>query len=227
MSTETQEMMYSHKRQQYLVDQGYAFKILNAADLDWKSFPQTVYVTEAEQRELLTLTLEADDSAEVRAWACCCARSAPHLLRQREERASLREEAGAVARTSQQAQPAKRRQGALGACGTCCGGVASLTLACATHARRAQRCCPVVGGRPTRSFRQGESEGRWYGTCGSAAGRSPSRATTNESVLLCSVDSLNLIARREKRTFRPTLQLDSPANEHREPSNACMPLVGT
>lgn len=60
MSKDTNEMFYSQKRQQFLVDQGYAFKVvthlagIEEADLHFK--------TTQEQKELLKLILLSTDS---------------------------------------------------------------------------------------------------------------------------------------------------------------------
>ncbi len=60
VSTDTQEMFYSSKRQQFLIDQGYAFKVIthlegmNKADLHFS--------TKKEQLELLAAVLAADES---------------------------------------------------------------------------------------------------------------------------------------------------------------------
>lgn len=54
-------MFYSTKRQQFLIDQGYAFKVITHLDgLD--TLPELVYKTRNEQIELLSSVLLANDS---------------------------------------------------------------------------------------------------------------------------------------------------------------------
>ncbi|KAM5360587.1 hypothetical protein ACJZ2D_013664 [Fusarium nematophilum] len=56
VSKDTQEMYYSYKRQAFLVDQGYAFKVITQlAGID--QMPGLAFATAAEQRELLQRTL--------------------------------------------------------------------------------------------------------------------------------------------------------------------------
>ncbi|EDU44076.1 SSL2 DNA or RNA helicase of superfamily II [Pyrenophora tritici-repentis] len=66
VSKDTDEMYYSSKRQAFLVDQGYAFKVITRLEgLD--SFPQLAFATPQERRELLTdvvLAKEEDAKAE-------------------------------------------------------------------------------------------------------------------------------------------------------------------
>lgn len=52
-------MYYSTKRQQYLIDQGYAFKVVT--DLPHKDDPTIFYTKAEEQMELLTKILAVDD----------------------------------------------------------------------------------------------------------------------------------------------------------------------
>eukprot|EP00186_Timspurckia_oligopyrenoides_P004765 CAMPEP_0182443506 /NCGR_PEP_ID=MMETSP1172-20130603/2223_1 /TAXON_ID=708627 /ORGANISM="Timspurckia oligopyrenoides, Strain CCMP3278" /LENGTH=909 /DNA_ID=CAMNT_0024638811 /DNA_START=55 /DNA_END=2784 /DNA_ORIENTATION=+ len=61
VSSDTQEMYYSSKRQQFLVDQGYAFKVITHLD-GMDSVPDLEYTTREEQLELLQQVLIADDS---------------------------------------------------------------------------------------------------------------------------------------------------------------------
>ena len=71
VSKDTQEMFYSTKRQQFLIDQGYAFKVITHLDgLD--TLPELVYNSRDEQIELLSSVLlanesEADLGSDVRA----------------------------------------------------------------------------------------------------------------------------------------------------------------
>ena len=61
VSKDTQEMFYSTKRQQFLIDQGYAFKVITHLDgLD--SLPSLVYKSRDEQIELLSSVLLANES---------------------------------------------------------------------------------------------------------------------------------------------------------------------
>ncbi|KAK5654346.1 hypothetical protein OQA88_7255 [Cercophora sp. LCS_1] len=56
VSKDTQEMYYSSKRQAFLVDQGYAFKVItHLANID--QLPNLAFATAAERRELLQRTL--------------------------------------------------------------------------------------------------------------------------------------------------------------------------
>ncbi|KAF0699873.1 Aste57867_9583 [Aphanomyces stellatus] len=59
ISTDTHEMFYSNKRQQYLVDQGYTFKVVT--ELYDKSTFQGVFTSKESQSELLAEVLEAQD----------------------------------------------------------------------------------------------------------------------------------------------------------------------
>lgn len=61
VSKDTQEMFYSTKRQQFLIDQGYAFKVITHLDgLD--DLPDLVYKTRDEQIELIQSVLIANES---------------------------------------------------------------------------------------------------------------------------------------------------------------------
>ncbi|TBU32580.1 DNA helicase [Dichomitus squalens] len=61
VSKDTQEMFYSTKRQQFLIDQGYAFKVITHLDgLD--DLPGLVYKSRDEQIELLSSVLLANES---------------------------------------------------------------------------------------------------------------------------------------------------------------------
>ncbi|KAF8656782.1 hypothetical protein AX16_002334 [Volvariella volvacea WC 439] len=71
VSKDTQEMFYSTKRQQFLIDQGYAFKVITHLD-GMESLPDLVYKTHDEQLELLASVLlanenEADPGTDIRA----------------------------------------------------------------------------------------------------------------------------------------------------------------
>jgi DNA excision repair protein ERCC-3 len=61
VSKDTQEMFYSTKRQQFLIDQGYAFKVITQLD-GMESLPDLVYKTRDEQIELLQSVLIANES---------------------------------------------------------------------------------------------------------------------------------------------------------------------
>ena len=61
VSKDTQEMFYSTKRQQFLIDQGYAFKVITHLEgLD--DLPGLVYKSRDEQIELLSSVLLANES---------------------------------------------------------------------------------------------------------------------------------------------------------------------
>ncbi|KAF8963420.1 DNA repair helicase rad25 [Flammula alnicola] len=60
VSKDTQEMFYSTKRQQFLIDQGYAFKVITHLD-GLENLPDLVYRTQDEQIELLQSVLIAND----------------------------------------------------------------------------------------------------------------------------------------------------------------------
>ncbi|TFK72966.1 DNA helicase [Pluteus cervinus] len=61
VSKDTQEMFYSTKRQQFLIDQGYAFKVITHLD-GLEDLPDLVYKTRDEQIELLSSVLLANES---------------------------------------------------------------------------------------------------------------------------------------------------------------------
>ena len=60
VSRDTEEMFYSSKRQQFLVDQGYSFKVITELR-GLESFPDLVYATYKEQVELLQAVLLATE----------------------------------------------------------------------------------------------------------------------------------------------------------------------
>ncbi|EPQ53248.1 DNA repair helicase rad25 [Gloeophyllum trabeum ATCC 11539] len=62
VSTDTQEMFYSTKRQQFLIDQGYAFKVITHLE-GMSEYPDLAFKTKAEQTELLSSVLLANESA--------------------------------------------------------------------------------------------------------------------------------------------------------------------
>ncbi|CAG8506234.1 16621_t:CDS:10, partial [Acaulospora colombiana] len=62
VSTDTQEMYYSTKRQQFLIDQGYAFKVITSLEGMDKE-PNLVYREHNKQMALLTDVLVANDNA--------------------------------------------------------------------------------------------------------------------------------------------------------------------
>jgi DNA excision repair protein ERCC-3 len=70
VSRDTEEMFYSTKRQQFLVDQGYSFKVINdlvASNTDKESVKNLAYSTHREQLELLQsvlLATEEDDDSK-------------------------------------------------------------------------------------------------------------------------------------------------------------------
>jgi DNA excision repair protein ERCC-3 len=61
VSKDTQEMFYSTKRQQFLIDQGYAFKVITHLD-GLEEMPELVYKTKDEQIELIGSVLLANES---------------------------------------------------------------------------------------------------------------------------------------------------------------------
>jgi len=61
VSRDTQEMFYSTKRQQFLIDQGYAFKVITHLD-GLENQPELVYKTRDEQIELLSSVLLANET---------------------------------------------------------------------------------------------------------------------------------------------------------------------
>lgn len=60
VSTDTQEMFYSQKRQQFLIDQGYAFKVIT--HLDGMNKATLDFSTKEEQRQLLEAVLAANEA---------------------------------------------------------------------------------------------------------------------------------------------------------------------
>ncbi|KAH9029849.1 DNA helicase [Lactarius hengduanensis] len=62
VSKDTQEMYYSTKRQQFLIDQGYAFKVITQLD-GMDNMKDLVYKTREEQIELVTTVLMQSESA--------------------------------------------------------------------------------------------------------------------------------------------------------------------
>ena len=60
ISRDTQEMYYSGKRQQFLVDQGYAFKVIPQLDLDAEE--GLAYGTKKEQRDLLSYVISTNET---------------------------------------------------------------------------------------------------------------------------------------------------------------------
>ncbi|KAN0061471.1 DNA repair helicase RAD25 [Thecaphora frezii] len=62
VSKDTSEMFYSTKRQQFLIDQGYAFRVITHL-VGMEDMPGLVYKTQAEQIELLQSVLIANESA--------------------------------------------------------------------------------------------------------------------------------------------------------------------
>ncbi|KZT29693.1 DNA helicase [Neolentinus lepideus HHB14362 ss-1] len=61
VSKDTQEMFYSTKRQQFLIDQGYSFKVITHLD-GLEKLPDLVYRTRDEQIELISSVLLANES---------------------------------------------------------------------------------------------------------------------------------------------------------------------
>lgn len=61
VSRDTQEFYYSTKRQQFLIDQGYAFKVISHLQ-GLEDLPDLVYATKNEQIELLQSVLLANES---------------------------------------------------------------------------------------------------------------------------------------------------------------------
>lgn len=59
VSKDTDEMYYSAKRQQYLIDQGYTFKVYD--DMNIENFDNRVFKTKEEQKELLASILLASE----------------------------------------------------------------------------------------------------------------------------------------------------------------------
>jgi len=65
VSKDTQEMYYSTKRQAFLVDQGYSFKVITHLQ-DIEKLPNLAYATPHEQRELLnSVIMKTADAANI------------------------------------------------------------------------------------------------------------------------------------------------------------------
>ncbi|KAG6557221.1 hypothetical protein Mapa_001148 [Marchantia paleacea] len=62
VSTDTQEMYYSTKRQQFLIDQGYSFKVITSLPPEG-SGPELSFYSRADQLDLLTKVLNAGEEA--------------------------------------------------------------------------------------------------------------------------------------------------------------------
>lgn len=67
ISRDTQEMHYSGKRQQFLVDQGYAFKVITRMTDGMEDDPQLAFRTLAERNRLLALVMSKNDGDARRA----------------------------------------------------------------------------------------------------------------------------------------------------------------
>jgi DNA excision repair protein ERCC-3 len=63
VSKDTQEMFYSHKRQAFLVDQGYAFKVITSLR-NMESMEDLAFATPEERRELLQKVMIENEKAE-------------------------------------------------------------------------------------------------------------------------------------------------------------------
>jgi DNA excision repair protein ERCC-3 len=61
VSKDTEEMYYSSKRQQFLIDQGYQFQVITELQ-GLKELPDLVYATQKEQLELLRSVIMASES---------------------------------------------------------------------------------------------------------------------------------------------------------------------
>jgi len=61
VSRDTEEMYYSAKRQQFLIDQGYSFKVVTHL-AGMESYPSLVYSSQREQLELLRTVLSASEN---------------------------------------------------------------------------------------------------------------------------------------------------------------------
>jgi DNA excision repair protein ERCC-3 len=61
VSKDTEEMYYSTKRQQFLIDQGYAFKVLT--ELPQHDDTSLLFSTKSEQLDMLATVLAADEKA--------------------------------------------------------------------------------------------------------------------------------------------------------------------
>lgn len=64
VSKDTQEMYYSTKRQQFLIDQGYSFRVITRLD-GIERMPGLVLQAKSEQVELLNKTLQATDEDRI------------------------------------------------------------------------------------------------------------------------------------------------------------------
>ena len=60
VSQDTQEMYYSAKRQQFLIDQGYSFKVITEL-VGMNAMPDLICATQREQLDLLRLVLSASE----------------------------------------------------------------------------------------------------------------------------------------------------------------------
>ena len=60
VSTDTQEMFYSNKRRQYLIDQGYTYKVIQSTTLVDELFPSQHLNTKEDELTLLSHVLEAE-----------------------------------------------------------------------------------------------------------------------------------------------------------------------
>lgn len=72
VSTETSEMFFAHRRQRYLQDQGYTYRVLDAL-LDWdapldQEKDRSVYLTKLEQKDLLTRILDSKLTKDDKNW---------------------------------------------------------------------------------------------------------------------------------------------------------------
>lgn len=61
VSKDTEEMFYSTKRQQFLIDQGYTFKVITELEGMKKNRHSLVYSTQKEQLELLKCIILASE----------------------------------------------------------------------------------------------------------------------------------------------------------------------
>jgi len=64
VSQDTQEMYYSAKRQQFLIDQGYSFKVITEL-VGMNAMPDLICATQREQLDLLRLVLSASEARAV------------------------------------------------------------------------------------------------------------------------------------------------------------------
>ncbi|KAH0787449.1 DNA repair helicase rad25 family protein [Histomonas meleagridis] len=66
ISEDTKEMYFSRKRQQFLVDQGYSFKVVQDPENKWPTDEKLMFSTKEEQRKLLEICRNADaDSGSI------------------------------------------------------------------------------------------------------------------------------------------------------------------